>query len=76
MTIVGIVQPFALIPQIVGIYVDHAVQGVSLPTWALFTLFNALWAIYGLVHRDGPIMVAYILITLLDAIITVGILIY
>lgn len=70
---VGIVQPIALVPQIVSIYGDGQVHGVSITTWVMLAVFNALWALYGAVHRDRPIMISNILLTILDFIIVYGI---
>jgi len=33
-------------------------QGISLPMYALFTLGISCWALYGLLTRDGPLIVA------------------
>lgn len=73
---VGLLQPAALLPQVVAIYIDHSKAGVSLATWLLLTLFNTLWAVYGYLHRDRLIMTANILLMILDAAIVVGVLWY
>ncbi|MCR4333718.1 MAG: hypothetical protein NUV60_01705 [Patescibacteria group bacterium] len=73
---VGIFAPLALMPQIISIYVDHQKEGVSLETWVLLTLFSILWTIYGIVHRDRPIIIAHALFTILDGSIVVGILLF
>jgi len=73
---VGIIQPLALLPQIASVYLDGSKQGVSLPTWLMLTVFNTLWAIYGVVHKDRLIMTANILLTVLDVAIVAGVLWY
>ena len=73
---VGIVQPLALVPQVLAIYVAHSKVGVSLATWILLTLFNTLWAIYGYTHKAAPILIANILLTVLDLAIVLGVLFY
>lgn len=71
---VGIVQPFALVPQITAIYVDHATQGVSLVTWVMLSFVNTLWALYGFAHKDKLIIMVNTLLVLFDVIIVIGIL--
>ncbi|MBU6321674.1 MAG: hypothetical protein KGI78_00955 [Patescibacteria group bacterium] len=73
---VGLVQPVALVPQVVAIYVDGRKLGVSIATWLALTLFNALWAVYGWRHRDWPILIANVLLAILDVAIVAGVLWY
>jgi len=73
---VGICAPIALVPQILEIYTTHSATGVSLLTWILIAFFNALWALYGAVHKDTHIFFANAFVVLFDLIIVVGILLY
>ncbi len=73
---VSIVQPAALLPQVLAVYVRHDIAGVSLATWLLLTFFNVMWAIYGTLHRDVPITVANVLLTIFDLAIVFGVLFY
>ena len=76
MFVVAFMVPVALIPQVVDIYTKQNAQGLTLVTWVLLTAGNMLWALYGLVHRDKPIIVANVLVTLLNIAVIVGILKY
>ena len=73
MYIVGIVQPAALAPQIISIFWYGQTTGVSITTWLLLGVFNALWAVYGVVHREKPIIILNVLMTILDFVIVYGI---
>lgn len=73
---VSVVQPLALLPQVIAIYVHHSTAGVSLTTWMLLTVFNTLWAIYGILHRAPPIAIANIMLMALDLAIVLGVLYY
>ena len=73
---VGFVMPVALVPQVVAVYVSHDTAGISIATWLLLTLFNVLWAIYGILHRDVPIAIANTLLTVFDIAIVLGVLLY
>ncbi len=74
MYVVGVAQPFALVPQVASVYVQHETAGLSPVTWILLTLCNVLWALYGLAHRDKIITIANTLIALFDLAIVIGIL--
>lgn len=76
MLVVGVVQPLALLPQVLAIYVHHSTVGVSLLTWGLLTVFNMLWAVYGVVHKAKPIAIANTMLTILDLAIVLGVLYY
>ena len=73
---VGIAAPLALVTQIFQIYTTHSAAGVSLLTWLLLTLFNALWMLYGSVHRDRQLFFANLLMALFDLVVVVGIMLY
>ena len=73
---VGILAPLALIPQIIQLYTTKSSEGLALPTWILFTIFNILWATYGVVHKDKHIIYANVFMALFNAIVVVGVLMY
>jgi uncharacterized protein with PQ loop repeat len=68
--------PIALFPQVLNIFITHDVSSLSLPTWALLGVFNILWIIYGLAHRDAPIYFTNFLLALLNGAVVIGILMY
>lgn len=76
MYVVSVAAPLALLPQISSIYIDRQKQGVSLETWALLTVFSMLWTIYGIVHKDKPIIITHSLFMILDGSIVVGVLLF
>lgn len=73
---VAIAGPLFDIPQLIEIYVHKSAQDVSLLTWFFFTFFAIPWLIYGIVHKEKPIIVGYTLWIILDSLIVAGILIY
>ena len=73
---VAIVAPLALVPQIIQVYTTKSAVGVSLLTWFLLASFNALWMLYGAVHKDKQLFFANALMVLFDLILIVGVLVY
>jgi len=73
---VGVFGPLALLPQVVQIYTMKDASGISLASWALLAFFNILWVLYGIVHKDKPIIIAHVLFAILNALVAVGALMY
>ena len=73
---IAIVAPLFEIPQLLEIYVNKSAQDVSLITWGFFSLMAIPWFIYGVIHKEKPIMILYALWFLIDTVIVIGILIY
>jgi len=73
---VGILGPLFTLPQIAKIYLYQDAAGVSLISWAAFTVFDIPWIVYGYVHRERPIVITYILWLIVNAIVCVGVLLY
>ena len=74
--IVGIFGPIMTLPQLTKIWVEKNASGVSLISWTAFLLYAIFWLIYGIMHREKPIIFAYILWVTLQAIVVIGIIIY
>jgi len=73
---VGILAPLALLPQILQIYESKSAEGLSLSTWVLLALFNLLWVLYSMVHKDKQLFIATAFMVAFHLAIVVGILLY
>ena len=73
---VALVSPIALLPQVIQLFWERDATGLSLPTWLLLGGINLLWAVYGAVHKQRPLLIASFLIGFLDLLIVLGILLY
>lgn len=74
--IVGILGPLATIPQLFEIYTTENAAGVSALSWGLLALFNIPWILYGIAHREWPIVVTYILWLFFNALVFAGAVVY
>lgn len=74
--VVGVVGPVATIPQILKIYIAQDATGVSALSWGTWAFFDIPWILYGLVHRERPIMVTYTLWFTVNSIVFFGVLLY
>jgi len=74
--IVAFVAPATSIPQIVKIFRTQNATGVSALSFGMFAFFNIPWIIYGIVHREKPIIVMYILWLISNSLVLTGTLMY
>ena len=74
--VIAIVGPLMVLPQILKIFILKDASGVSALSWGLFALFDIPWIIYGFVHKEKPIAIAYLLYLATNLIVVLGALIY
>lgn len=73
---IAVLGPVVVIPQIVKVYLHQEVTGLSIWTWGLLTIGAVPWVLYGLVHKEKPIIISYGLWFLAYLSIVIGILLY
>lgn len=73
---IGIAGPLMTIPQVWLIWFEHKAAGVALVSWASYMAFSLFWLAYGVMHREKPIIITYMLWFILEAAIVAGVLIY
>ncbi|MBU0615950.1 MAG: hypothetical protein KJ601_07715 [Nanoarchaeota archaeon] len=76
LVVVAAIGPLNNLPQIIKIYLYHNAAGVSPLSWLLYTIFDIPWIIYGAVHKEFPIVLAYVLWMITNSIVLIGALIY
>lgn len=64
------------IPQALQIWLSRDAAGVSLITWMAFFVNAIIWASYGFIHKERPIITMYFSYIVIDAFVVMGILIY
>ena len=59
MVVIGLVSPFATIPQVIKVFATHTehAAGQSLITWAVYTVIALLWVAYGIIRRELPLII-------------------
>jgi uncharacterized protein with PQ loop repeat len=71
-----VVQPLTVLPQIIHIFQQHSAKDVSLLTWVLLLIFNALNFIYATVFKIKPIIINNAVWVVVDAMVVVGVAMY
>ena len=74
--VIAIIGPMANIPQIMKIYLENNISGLSLLTWTFYIFITIPWLFYGIIHREKPIIIANILWLATNIIIVAGIFIH
>lgn len=76
LVVIAVIGPLMTFPQILKIYIEKQAIGVSVLSWSLFTLFNIPWIIYGFVHKEKPIVIAYFGWFITNVLVAIGAVIY
>lgn len=74
--VVALFSPIMTIPQVWKIWSDKDAAGVSALTWSSYIFTSIIWLMYGIYHREKPIIISYILWIILEVIIVIGTLMY
>ncbi|MEK7068704.1 MAG: PQ-loop domain-containing transporter [Patescibacteria group bacterium] len=72
----AVATPLALVPQVVQVYMARDASGLSFPTWGLLFGIGLLWLLYGIVHREAPLIVTHTALMMIHVAIIVAILLY
>lgn len=71
-----VATPLFELTQAYDIYSSKSAQDVSLSTWLFFLISNVAWIAYAVRNKLTPLIVAYALYLVIEAIIVTGILVY
>ena len=64
----------ANIPQLTQIWINKRIEGVSLITWIGFLLGSSFWLLYGIIHKEKPIIITNGLFVTIQFFIVLGLL--
>ncbi|MDP2705676.1 MAG: SemiSWEET family transporter [bacterium] len=74
--VIGFLGPLFTLPQVWQIYSYKDAQGVSTVSWTAFFFFSIIWLIYGIVHKEKPLIFSNALWIFFNALIVFGTIIY
>lgn len=74
--IAGVIGPLMTLPQIWEIYYLHNAAGVSAASWAAFGILDIPFILYGIAHKDQPIVSTYILWLIANFAVAIGAIVY
>ena len=74
--IISPLGPISALPQVLKIFINQTATGVSFWSWVLWWFLGIPWLAYGFVHKEKPIIIAYLLWFVMHTAVIVGVLLY
>lgn len=74
--LIGFFGVIVFLPQLSKIWLGKNVSGLSLTSWVGMTLGSIIWLVYGILHKQKPLIVVNLMIFLLQLFIVAGIIMY
>lgn len=72
----GLISPLLTLQQSYLVHTTKEVEGISLLTFSGFACMNLIWLWYGILHKERPIILMYVLLALFNTSIAVGVIMY
>lgn len=69
---IGICMPLVTLPQLYTVLTSSNLQGVSLITWIFYTIQAGIFAVFGVKHREKPLVITYIPLFIVELGLVVG----
>ena len=73
---IGVLAPIMTLPQLYNIMILKQTDGVSFITWFTYLFVALTWLLYGLSHKEKPIIITYISWAVIDILIIIGLILY
>ena len=72
----GIVGPAMSLPQLIVIYVGQDATGIAPLSWFSWAVLDIPWILYGIAHKERPIIICYTLWFIINILVGVGAIVY
>ncbi len=73
---IGVIGPLLGGVQAYKIWSTQDARGVSLSLFGFNIIFNIIWIMYGVIHKEKPLILMYSLWFIMNTLVTVGALLY
>ena len=74
--IAGIIGPVVTLDQLRKVWIVQDAEGISVISWVGYLVAAILFMIYGIAHKEKPIIFTYAIWIVLDILMIVGSLLY
>jgi MtN3 and saliva related transmembrane protein len=74
--VVGVAGPLMTIPQLYTLWSTRDAGSLSLSTWSAYLVIAIIWIIYGILHKEKPLVAMYTAWLLIHISVVVGIIIF
>lgn len=72
--LMGAVTVLVNIPQLISVWTAPDTEGVSLVSWVGFFLGSCFWVVYGVLHKEKPIITVNAMLIVVQGLIVIGVL--
>ena len=73
--VASFLYPLTGVPQVIEVFGGN-IAGVSILSWAGFSLFSVFFVLYGLMHKVRPMIISNTIWFIVDILIIVGVLVH
>lgn len=74
--VAGILSPLFTLPQVYKIWINKSAYDISLITWIIYLFVSITWLLYGISHKEKPIIVLNLGLTTVNLLVVIGAIIY
>lgn len=74
--VAGIASPIVTLPQLFQIWITKNADGLSLITWVSYLFIVIIMTMYGIIHKEKPLIIMYAPLIVIDILIIIGAIIY
>ena len=74
--VTAFVEPLAGLPQVIQIFHTQSAKDISLSSWVAYQLVTVLWLVYGITHKEKPIIWYQGLWIIVQTMVIIGIIRY
>lgn len=73
---IAIFGPASALPQVHQTLTTKDVSGMSLFTWGLWAILTVVWLIYGIIHKEKPLIISQGIYLVLNLVVVAAIILY
>ena len=74
--LIGFFGVLIYIPQLIKVWGEQTVAGLSLTSWVGITLGSVIWILYGIANKQVPLIIINSILVVVQGAIVLGIIMY
>ncbi len=73
--IIAFLGPVMTLPQVYDVWIKKSVS-VNEITWGSYIVFAAIWLVYGITHKEKPIIISNFLWIFVQSLVVIGVILH
>ena len=70
------IAPILNLPQLFEVWFNRNAAGVSFISWFGFSILSVVWLIYGILHKEKPLIFMNIALAVVQGLVALGVVLY